>query len=105
VAVCEALKGVDVGAFGVVLPNDLFIGSDLGSDGPGVVEENITVREKLEVVVAGVSVFGSAGFVFPDDGSVGLADREDVFSVGSTDKDEAVFFGEEGEGEKEDEGK
>ena len=32
VAVCEALKGVDVGTLGIVFPDDLFIGSDLGSD-------------------------------------------------------------------------
>ena len=64
-------------------------------------EENITVGKELEIVMTGVAALGTAGFVFPDDRSVGFADREDVFSVGSADKNEPVFFGKEGEGEKE----
>ena len=60
-------------------------------------EEDIAVGKELEIVMSGVAALGAAGFVFPNDGSVGLADGEDIFSVGSTHEDEAVFFGEEGE--------
>ena len=106
VAIYEALEGMDVGPFGVVFPNDFLLRSNLGRDGPGVVEEDVAVGEELNVVVAGVVVggFGAAGFVFPDNGAVGFADREDVFAIGSAHEDEAVFFGEEGEGEKEEKG-
>lgn len=67
-------------------------------------EENIPVGEELEVVVAGVTALGSAGFVFPYDRAVGFADGEDVFAIGCADEDEAVFFGEEGERQKEEKG-
>jgi hypothetical protein len=104
VTVGEALEGVDVGALRVVLPNDFLFRGDLGSDGPRVVEEDVSVGEELEVVVAGVTAFGAFGIIFPDDGAVGFADGEKVFSVGGADEDEAVFFGEEGEGEQEEDG-
>jgi hypothetical protein len=104
VAVGKALEGVDVGSFGVVFPGDLFVQGDLGGDGPRVVEEDVSVGEELEVVVAGVTAFGAFGIIFPDDGAVGFADGEKVFSVGGSDEDEAVFFGEEGEGEQEEDG-
>ena len=104
VAVGEALEGVDAGVFGVVLPSDLAVEGDLGGDRPGVVEEDVSVGEELEVVVTGVASLGAAGVVFPDNGAVRFANGEDVFSVGSADDDEAVFFGEEGEGEQEEYG-
>ena len=106
VSVGKALEGVDVGSFGVVFPNDFLLRSNLGGDGPGVVKEDVAVGEELDVMVAGVVVggFGAAGFVFPNDGAVGFADREDVFAIGSADEDEAVFFGKEGDREKEKKG-
>lgn len=56
-------------------------------------EKNIAVWKKLEVVVPGVATLGSAGFMFPDYGSVGFADCEDIFAIGGTDEDEAIFLG------------
>lgn len=99
IAVGKTLEGMDVGAFGIVFPNDFLFRCDLGCDGPRVVEENVSVFEELDIVMARVIVrgFGATGFVLPDDSSVGLADCEDVFAVGSTDEDEAIFFGKEGE--------
>lgn len=85
VAVGETLEGVDVGSFGVVFPNDFLFWGDLGGDGPRVVEEDVSVGKELEVVVAGVAAFGAFGFMTPDDGAVGFADGEDVFSVGGAD--------------------
>ena len=106
VAVGKTLEGMDVGAFGIVFPNDFPFRCDLGCDGPRVVEENIPVFEELDVVMAGVVVFDfrATGFVLPDDGSVGFADREDVFAVGSTDEEEAIFFSKECE-RREEEGR
>ena len=93
VAVGEALEGVNVGALGIVFPNNLFIEIDLGGDGPGIVEEDISIGEQLKIVMSGVAALGSAGLELPDDGAVGFANREDIFAIGSTHKDETVFFG------------
>ena len=100
VAVLEALKCVNVGTLGVVFPSDFLLQGDLGGNGPGVVKENVTVRKKLKIVVSGVTALRAAGLILPDDGSVGLADREDVFTIGCANKNEAIFFSQEGQGQK-----
>lgn len=81
-AVLETLKCVNVGTLGVVLPSDFLQQGDLGGNGPGVVKQNVTVGKKLKIVVSGVTTLRAAGLMFPNHGSIRLADREDVFTIG-----------------------
>ena len=55
----------------------------------------------MEIVVSGVTSFRALGFMFPDNCSVGFADRENVFTVGSANENEAILFSQEGQGQKE----
>jgi hypothetical protein len=52
----------------------------------------------LKIVVSGVTTLRAAGLMFPNHGSIRLADREDVFTIGGANKNEAIFFSQEGEG-------
>jgi hypothetical protein len=44
-------------------------------------------------VVPGVPTLRAGGVVLPEHLALGVANRENVFSIGSTDQNEAVFFG------------
>ena len=66
-----------------------------------VVKENVTVGKKLEIVVSGVTAFRASSFMFPDNGSVEFADRKNVFTIGSSHENKAIFFSQEGQGQKE----
>jgi hypothetical protein len=46
--------------------------------------------------MSGVTTFRATSVMFPDDGSVGFADRKNVFTIGGANKNEAVFFSQEG---------
>ena len=73
--------------------HDLLVQSDLLGLGPGVVEENVAVCEKVNVVVTGVPALRSRGVVSPKDFTHRIADRENVFSIGGAYQDQAIFSG------------
>jgi hypothetical protein len=55
----------------------------------------------LEIVVSGVTAFRASSFMFPDNGSVEFADRKNVFTIGSSHENKAIFFSQESQGQKE----
>ena len=63
--------------------------------------ENVPVVQEMDIVVPGVPFLWSCGLQFPEDLPLRIANGEDVFSVGSADKNEAVLVSEGITGESE----
>ena len=59
----------------------------------------------MNIMVTSVSLLGSGGVVLPENGSVHLADGDEVLAVGDTEEDEAIVLGIYRSEEKKREGK
>jgi hypothetical protein len=55
-------------------------------------KENISALQIMQIVVSGVSSLRAGSIVLPQNGSVGFANRENIFAIGSTDQDQTIFF-------------
>ena len=80
----NALPLVPIHLGRVVGPHDLLIEGHLGQLGPRVVIKNVSVWQKVYIMMPGMTPLRPTGLVRPDYLPVTLRDRENVFAVGGT---------------------
>ena len=89
----DALAPVAVHRARVVAPDDFLAERHLVDCCPVLVKQEVAVVQEFDVVMPGVPGLGAGGSVRPKGFALGVTDRDDVLSVGSTRQDQAFRIG------------